>query len=164
MASFLQHRIVEPLMAMLRQGTTPRKLSCSLACGVVCGLFPVLGTTTMVSAGVALAFGLNLPAVQLVNYLIYPLQLALIVPFIRAGEVILHAQSTRLSLGEMVAIFRHNHLEGLHILWRLALQGIVAWLLIAPILFASVYCIVLPPIRRMARSLARRREASLVLP
>ena len=76
MASFLQHRIVEPLMAMLRQGTTPRKLSCSLACGVVCGLFPVLGTTTMVSAGVALAFGLNLPAVQLVNYLIYPLQLA----------------------------------------------------------------------------------------
>jgi hypothetical protein len=99
--------------------------------------------------------------VQLVNYFIYPLQLALIVPFIRAGEVILRTEKTRLSLEEMVAIFRRNHVQGLHVLWRLAVHGIVAWMIFAPILFAAVYCILLPPIVRMARSIVGRRSAAV---
>jgi uncharacterized protein (DUF2062 family) len=163
-ASFLQRRIVNPLVALLRQGTSPRKLACSLACGVVCGLFPVVGTTTILCALVALLFGLNLPAAQLVNYFLYPLQLVLIVPFMRAGEVILHAQRTRLSLEQMIAIFRHNHMQALHDLWRLTVHGIVAWLVFAPFLFAVVYAVVLPPIARMARSMARRRGAAAATP
>ncbi len=161
MASFLQRRVVGPLKALLREGITPRRLACSLACGVVCGLFPVMGTTTLLCACAAFLFRLNLPAVQLVNYFIYPLQLLLILPFIHAGEVILRTDPTRLALEQMIAIFRHNHIEGLHVLWRLALHGIAAWLVFAPVLFVSVYCIVLPPISGMARSMARRRSSAV---
>jgi uncharacterized protein (DUF2062 family) len=164
MASFLQRRLITPLVAILREGTAPQKLACSVACGVVCGLFPVMGTTTLLAGAAALTFGLNLPTIQLVNYLIYPLQLALIVPFIRAGEFMLGAQGTRLSLLEMIAVFRHNHWQGLHVLWLLALQGIVAWLFLAPFLFAAVYSIALPPIRGMARAIAASREAGVVIP
>ncbi len=164
MPSFFQNRIVRPLLALLRQGTSPRKLACSLACGVVCGLFPVMGSTTLLCGGAALLFGLNLPAVQLVNYFLYPLQLALIVPFIRAGEFILRSDRTRLTLEQMIALFRHNHMEGLHILWRLAVHAIFAWLIFAPFMFAVVYFIALPPIARMARAMRRNGEEAMVTP
>lgn len=164
MKSLFQRRIVAPLMALLRQGITPEKIALSLACGVVVGVFPVMGSTTLLCAGAALLFRLNLPAVQVVNYFIYPLQLALILPFIRLGEVILRVDRTGLSLSQMVAMFRQNHLEGLHILWRLALHGICAWALLAPLAFFAIYRIFLPMTRRMAGSFARRREASLVAP
>lgn len=162
MASFVERRIVIPLKALLVQGATPRKLACSLACGVVCGLFPVMGTTTLLCAGAALVFGLNLPAVQLVNYFIYPFQLALIVPFIRAGEFILRVDSTHLSLQQMIAIFRHDRMQGLHDLWRLALHGVFAWMIVSPVVFAVAYWISLPPIARIAESIARRRSAAAV--
>jgi len=114
-----------------------------------------MGTTTLVCGAAALLFGLSLPATQLINYFVYPLQLALIVPFIRAGELLLHSKRTSLSLAQMIALFQRNHLEGLHILWRFAVQGVVAWLVFAPLLFAAVYGIALPPIARLARSMAR---------
>lgn len=144
-------------MALLRQGTSPQRLACSIACGVVCGLFPVVGVTTILCALAALLFGLNLPAAQLVNYFLYPVQLALIVPFMRAGAVILHTKGTRLSLEQMIGVFRQNHTHGLHDLRRWTVHGIVAWLLFAPVLFAVVYAVALPPIARMARVIARRR-------
>src|ERR1700761_8955067 len=102
MKIFFQRRIVEPLLALLRQGITPKKIALSLACGIVLGLFPVLGTTTALCAIAAFAFGLNLPAVQLVNYFMYPVQLAMIVPFIKAGEWILRTDRTQLKLTQML--------------------------------------------------------------
>ena len=130
MGPFLQRRIVDPLKLLLRQGITPQKVALSLACGVVCRLFPVPGTTTLLCAAVALLFRLNLPAVQLVNYFIYPAQLALILPFIRAGKFILRPDRTKLSLPQMIALLARNHVQALHVLWRLALHGIVAWLVL----------------------------------
>jgi hypothetical protein len=62
----------------------------------------------------------------------------------------------------MIAIFRQNHLQGMHFLWRFAAQGILAWLLVAPFLFAVVYGIALPPITRLARSIAQRRQVRVV--
>jgi hypothetical protein len=46
----------------------------------------VVGIPTVLCAGVALALlRLNLPAIQAANYAAMPLQLALIVPFVRLG-------------------------------------------------------------------------------
>lgn len=164
MTSLLQRRIVDPLKTLLRQGITPKEVALSLACGVVCGLFPIAGTTTLLCAGAALLFRLNLPAVQLVNYLIYPIQLALIIPFIRAGEFILRTDRTKLSLQQMLAIFNKNHTQALHILWRLALHGIVAWLVFAPVAFVVLYRLFLPITERLAKTLPRRRQTSQVVP
>ena len=164
MKALFQRRIIAPLSALLRQGITPRKIALSLACGVVVGVFPVMGSTTLLCAAAALLFRLNLPAVQIVNYFIYPLQLALILPFIRLGETLLRVDRTGLSLSQMVAIFRLDHHAGIHILWRLALHGIFAWTLVAPFFFLGVYRIFLPMTTRMAQTLARRREAAVVMP
>ncbi len=162
MGPFLQRRIVDPLKLLLLQGITPQKVALSLACGVVCGLFPVLGATTLLCAVVALLFRLNLPAVQSVNYLIYPAQLALILPFIRAGEFILRTDRTKLSLPQMIALFDKSHVQALHVLWRLALHGIVAWLVFAPVAFVILYRIFLPMTVQLAKTLPRRRQATIV--
>ena len=70
----------------MRQGISPRRLALTLALGFAIGCIPVLGIPTVICAALALALRLNLPAIQAANYLVMPLQLALIVPFVRFGD------------------------------------------------------------------------------
>ena len=78
--------LVLPIVDLLRQGITPEKIALSIALGAVLGIFPVLGSTTILCVAAAYVLRLNLPAIQLVNFLIYPLQLILFLPFLQAGS------------------------------------------------------------------------------
>src|SRR6202453_2807950 len=69
----------------LRQGMSPRRLALTLALGFAVGCIPVVGIPTLVCAALALTLRLNLPAIQAANYAVMPLQLLLIVPFVRLG-------------------------------------------------------------------------------
>jgi uncharacterized protein (DUF2062 family) len=80
MRDFLHRRVFAPLIALLAEGVTPRKLAMSLALGIVIGLVPILGVSTALCALAAVALRLTMPAIQLVNYLLTPLQLLLIIP------------------------------------------------------------------------------------
>jgi uncharacterized protein (DUF2062 family) len=53
---FFHRRIVAPILALLTQGITPEKIALSLALGIVLGVFPVLGSTTVLCAAAALLF------------------------------------------------------------------------------------------------------------
>jgi uncharacterized protein (DUF2062 family) len=86
---FFSRRLVRPFLDLLRQGVTPEKIALSVALGVTLGVFPVLGSTTALCALAAFAWQLNLPAIEIVNYFIYPLQIALLIPFFRAGRAAL---------------------------------------------------------------------------
>src|SRR5678815_1310745 len=87
--SFWQRRIVTPIVAQLTQGVTPQKIALTIALGLMLGIFPILGSTTALCALAGIVLKLNQPIIQLVNYLGYPLQLALLIPFYRAGEHLL---------------------------------------------------------------------------
>src|SRR5208283_1264779 len=69
----------------LRQGISPHQLALTLALGFAIGCFPILGVTTAICAVLAVALRLNLPAIQAANYAAMPLQLALVLPFVRLG-------------------------------------------------------------------------------
>lgn len=69
----------------LRQGISPRRLALTLALGFAIGCVPVLGIPTVLCAALALALRLNVPAIQAANYAAMPLQLLLMVPFVRLG-------------------------------------------------------------------------------
>jgi hypothetical protein len=47
---FFHRRVVAPIVALLTQGITPEKIALSLAFGIVLGIFPVLGSTTVLCA------------------------------------------------------------------------------------------------------------------
>jgi uncharacterized protein (DUF2062 family) len=113
----------------LSQGVSPRRLALTLALGFAIGCIPVIGIPTVLCATIALALRLNLPAIQAANYAAMPLQLALIVPFMRMGRWLVSAESTRLvqpggvlSLSSL-GIASHMSL--------LAGQALLAWLLVA---------------------------------
>jgi uncharacterized protein (DUF2062 family) len=158
MIAFLQRRILLPIRALLIEGVTPQKIALSLTFGIVLGIFPVIGTTTLLCLAAVFLFRLNLPAVQLVNYFVYPVQIALILPFIRAGEFLLRTTRTSLSLTQMMATYNANHLASLHLLWRLALHGIFAWAIAAPFLFAALYFPLLHSLTWLAAQISRRRQ------
>jgi uncharacterized protein (DUF2062 family) len=71
----------------------PEALALIVALGLVFGTFPVYGCSTLLCLLAALVLRLNAPAVQAVNYLATPLQLALLVPFHRVGRLLFPSQA-----------------------------------------------------------------------
>lgn len=154
--SWWRRHLLAPLVAQLRQGTTPRKLALTLAAGAVLGLFPVLGSTTLLCALAAARFRLNQPLIQTVNYLLYPAQLALLLPLLRAGEWLFRQPPVPLlSLTQLSARFWQAPAQFLVDYGLVAAYGVVAWALMAVPLFALLYFATDAPIRRLARRLRR---------
>lgn len=151
-ASFInawRERIVAVVVAQLVQGVTPPKVALSIALGISLGVFPVLGTTTMLCAIAAIRLKLNQPIIQLVNWLVYPLQLALILVFVRIGEWITHAPPVNFSISELIQTFHESPLKFLQEFWMSELQGLIAWLFIAPVFTAIIFFALVPPLKQL---------------
>jgi uncharacterized protein (DUF2062 family) len=67
-------------------GLSPDAAALIVAIGFVLGTFPVYGCPTLFCTLAALLLRLNWPALQLVNQLTAPLQIALLAPFARLGS------------------------------------------------------------------------------
>jgi uncharacterized protein (DUF2062 family) len=143
LASFFHSRIVQPVKRLFTQGNTPQKIALTMELGVVLSVFPVMGSTSLLCAAAALALKLNLPAIQAVNYVMYPVQLLLIVPLIKLGEFMLRTNQTSLTLSQMLGQLKFGFWHAVQALWILAVQGIAAWLAIAPFAFVVLYWIFL---------------------
>lgn len=155
MKQFLQKRLVLPILHLLTQGITPEKIALSLAFGIMLGVFPVAGTTTLLCLLAALLFRLNVPAVQLVNFLVYPLWVALLIPFVRVGELLFGAPPLAMTASQILALAHANLLHSISLLWLTALRAAAAWMLIGPPGIIALYVILVPIIRRMAKIHAR---------
>jgi uncharacterized protein (DUF2062 family) len=147
-AAFLQQRVWGPLMALLRQGVTPARLALSLALGIGIGLIPVLGVSTALCAMVALGLGLNLPAIQLVNYLLTPLQLLLIIPQLRLGEWLVGAPPFPVTLESGLALLSHGVVDAVRVLSTAIFHATLGWLAAAPPLTVLLYLVLASAFRR----------------
>jgi uncharacterized protein (DUF2062 family) len=145
-----RERVVALIISQLTQGVTPHKIALSVALGFSLGVFPVLGTTTALCAVAAVRLRLNQPVIQLVNWLVYPLQLAWILIFIRIGEWIMHAPYMTFSLPGLIQKFHDSPVKFFQQFGLVALQGVVAWLFIAPFLTTITYSVLLPSLKKMA--------------
>ena len=150
MREFVHRRLVRPIVDLLTQGVTPEKIALSIACGVVLGVFPALGWSTLLCLLLALWLRLNVPAMQLVNYLAYPLQLVLLVPFLRAGEWLFRAPKLGLSLPQIMAMVKADVWHAITALWTTTMHAIVVWALVAPVAVWVIYQVLAPAMRRLA--------------
>jgi len=153
--SFWRRRLVDPLVAQLRQGVTPEKLALTVALGLALGCFPIVGSTTILCAAAAVIFRLNQPIIHAINQLVYPLQLVLLIPHYRAGEWLFRTSPVPLSLPLLFERFAADAGQFLHDYGLLALQGIAVWCLLAPAAIAFVYFATRDPLRVLARGIAR---------
>ena len=151
---FFYRRLVRPIIDLLRQGVTPEKIAFSIALGVALGVFPVLGSTTALCELAALVLRLNLPAIQVVNYFVYPLQIALLIPFFRLGERLFHAPHLPLSVPQIYAMIHANMWNAIRSLWTTAWHAVIVWCLLAPVFTALVYAVLVPGLRGILRKQA----------
>jgi uncharacterized protein (DUF2062 family) len=150
---FIQRKLVRPIINLLKQGVTPEKMALSLALGATLGIFPALGWTTALCAIAALALRLNLPAIQIVNYFMYPAQIALLIPFFRLGEWVFHAPRLAISVPQIYATIHANVWSAIRLLWTTTWHAIVVWCVLAPVIAGIVYIILMPVLRRALRRL-----------
>jgi uncharacterized protein (DUF2062 family) len=134
-----KRKIVKPVMALLKQGISHEKIALSIAMGIALGIFPVLGTTTALCAIAAFVLRLNLPAIQLVNFVVYPLQLLFLVPFLRAGGWLFGDQRFSQLGKEIIALVQNDIWSSVGILWNLTVYAVVLWLIISPMVIFVIY-------------------------
>ncbi|MGD2096243.1 MAG: DUF2062 domain-containing protein [Desulfobacterales bacterium] len=142
----LKTKIVRSIRSMLKEGMSLKRISLCIALGITLGIFPVLGMTTLLCTLAALAFRLNLPAIQLVNYMMYPIQLALLVPFYSAGSWLFNHQSLQISGDDLIAMFQNDFWGSMSSLWNLTLFAILTWTVIFPILLVVLYLTLKPAV------------------
>ena len=148
-----QHKLVQLTLALLSEGMTPHKLALTLALGLLLGAIPVLGTTTVLCALAAVVFRLNLPLIEAVQFLAYPLQLLLLIPFMQAGQWIFRQPPLPFTRVELLALLHSGWRYAIEQLWLFSLHGVVAWLLLGGAGAAMIYLILRP---LLAWVLARR--------
>ena len=149
----MKRRILE----LLRQGITPEKVALTIALGITLGVTPVVGSTSLLCALAAMRLRLNLPLIQLVNYFVYPAQLALLIPFLRTGEWILGAPRFPISLAQIFALIRASVWNAFITLWSAALHALLAWLLVGSVATVVLYLLLAPTLRQLS---AESRRAS----
>lgn len=154
--NFLQRRVLKPLLKLLRQGVTPEKLALSLALSATLAVIPAFGWSVWLCGICALVFGLNLPAMQAVNYFMYPAQIALLPPFFRLGEKLFRAPHLPISVSQIYAMVHADLWGAIKFLWNTTWHAMVVWGLIAPFAVALIYFALLPIFRRVAH---RNRKA-----
>jgi uncharacterized protein (DUF2062 family) len=136
---FNRKHISNVLREALRTGTTPRQLALTFALGFVISIFPIVGTTTWICLGLAIVFRLNIAIIQIVNYLAFPVQLVLILPFINIGSFVFNLNPFPYTQHELIAMLKTNF-------WGLVSEagislgsGVVIWSLVSIPLFLSVF-------------------------
>jgi uncharacterized protein (DUF2062 family) len=129
--SFSPVRIAVRAREFLQQGLSPTALAWSSTIGLLLGVLPVIGVSTLVMTFISWRFRLNLAIMLSISYLIYPLQLLLIIPYIRLGEWLLGAPQLPLSMPKLQQAFQSDFWSGLASLGVANLHAALAWLLLA---------------------------------
>jgi uncharacterized protein (DUF2062 family) len=142
-------RIALPILALLRMGASPEKLAWSIAIGLLIGINPLLGSTTVLCLVAASLFRLNLAASQLANHIVYPLELILIIPFIRIASRIFHSAPMPLSANELLRAARQRPLDLTRQLWHWEWHAFLLWAAIATVAIPLIALALTPLLRKL---------------
>jgi uncharacterized protein (DUF2062 family) len=122
--------VMKRLQVVLSCGLSPQKLALTLCIGSALGILPLLWGTSLICILVAHLFKLNHIALQSVNYLLYPLQLALLVPFLKLGTW-LFPWGAPLPAHILSTLIHNPGMFSLKIFAGITLKSVAAWLVTA---------------------------------
>ena len=142
-------RTVLPVLALLRMGATPRALAWSLTAGLLIGINPLLGTTTILSLAVAFVFRLNLVASQAANHAAWPLEIVLMVPFIRLGAWVFHTAAMPIAPKLFLNEVRTAPLHVLRQVWMWEWHALVVWGVMATVAAPLMVMALTPMLSRL---------------
>jgi uncharacterized protein (DUF2062 family) len=145
-------RLKAVLQEQLQQGLEPRQLALALALGVSIGLLPTVWGTSVICILLAWLLRLNQLVVQMANYLVYPLQILLFVPYFQLGEKLFASNYLPTDLEHFLASLQQAPWQLLAQYWAANLQAALVWLLSLPLWLLASYWLALLLSKKIGRS------------
>jgi uncharacterized protein (DUF2062 family) len=142
-------------------GATPRTLAWSIALGLLIGINPVIGTTTVFCLAAAFSFRLNVVASQIANHAMFPLELALVIPFIRLGSRVFHTAAMPLSPHLFFQAARTAPLALTRQLWLWEWHAFVVWACVS-VVAAPLIALALTPLLQRLLSRIQHHQYPIV--
>ncbi|TXG53405.1 hypothetical protein EZV62_022574 [Acer yangbiense] len=136
-------KVIDPVLEILQRGTEPKELAFSTALGFTLGLFPICGVPVFL-CGMAIAVlksNCHAASMMLANFVSTPVELSLVVPFLRFGETITGGSHFPLTSDALKKVLTGQASQEILISIGHALLG---WLVAAPFIFAALYILLLP--------------------
>jgi uncharacterized protein (DUF2062 family) len=134
----IKRKILIPFKLIPSSGLSTEKLAFSITIGIISGIFPVIGTTTILSLVLTLLFRQNLLVVQSVQWIMAFIQVLLIIPFMKFGAYLLNQNITFFTIEQLNLAFKQGILSGIKTIGILHLYAILAWfILIIPVAIVS---------------------------
>lgn len=158
---WIYRKAVLPFVGLLRMGASPRMLAWGIACGFMIGINPVLGSTTVICLCAALALRLNVVASQAANHLAFPLQLALMIPFLRLASLVFGIPQIPLSPAALVHSARTQPLMLMRQIWVWESRAFVVWLAISIVIVPLLAVALTPVLTKVLERLKRDGLAAI---
>jgi uncharacterized protein (DUF2062 family) len=127
----LKNKILIPFRLVPKDGVTPENLAFSITIGIVAGLFPVIGATTLISLLLTMLFRQNLIIVQSVQWILGLVQILLIIPFMQFGAFLLNQKVLPVSMAQINHAFQPGLIAGIKTVGIFHLYGILTWTILA---------------------------------
>ncbi|KAK9075535.1 hypothetical protein SSX86_003859 [Deinandra increscens subsp. villosa] len=141
--SWLNKKVVDPFVEILSRGAEPKQLAFSAALGITLGLFPIVGVPFFfcVLAIAMLGTSINAPTVMLANFVITPIELSLIIVFLRFGEFLTGGAHFPLTSDALKMVLTGK--ASMEIFLSIV-HALLGWLVMAPFILGLVYIILVP--------------------
>lgn len=140
---WLKRKTVDPLLQIVRRGAEPKELAFSSALGFTLGLFPICGVTVFL-CGVAIALlghRCHAPSMMLFNFVATPIELSLVIPFLRLGEMIAGGPHFPLTSDALKKVLTGQASTELLLSIFHAMLG---WSVASPLILAALFLVFLP--------------------
>lgn len=144
--NWFQKKISDPLVAILHRGAEPNQLAFSAALGITLGVFPICGVTVFL-CGMAIALlgsYCHAPTMMLTNFMATPIELSLIVPFLRFGEFMSGGPHFPLTSDALKKVLTG---QASHEVILSVVHALYGWLAASPFILGALYIVFLPLFR-----------------
>jgi uncharacterized protein (DUF2062 family) len=131
------------ITALFKQGLHPKEISQSIIVSALISTIPILGVSTFLITMASLKTKLNLPIMMALSYLMWPIQILLIIPFIKIGEFIFSVPTSHHTAEEIILSFQNSFFTTLSRLSFELLCGLGGWFLTAVPVAIGLYLLTL---------------------
>lgn len=149
LSDWLRRKVLDPLVAELRQGATPEAVSAAVVVSFAIAIIPFIGLTTLLCLVAGRLFRLNHVVMQIVNHASFALQILLIVPFVRLGETLSGARHFALTPKAIIDEFNRSLPDFVEKFWLTGLHGLIGWTVTVPLACWLLHLILRRTFRRL---------------
>jgi uncharacterized protein (DUF2062 family) len=146
---WLKRKVSDPLLALLARGLSPHDLSLAVVVSLGLAINPIIGTTTVLCLVAGRLFRLNHLVMQTINHFSYPLQIVLLIPFVRLGELVTGADPLPLSWDLLIEEFQKSFWGFVAKFGMAYVHGLLGWVLVVPLAGLGFYLLLVRVFRRI---------------